>query len=176
MRLLLVCLLVTSSTSAFADDDRHDPDTARTLSIVGTAIPVTALVLGLTDVPGRLHWHRSRDLDEGLVVGGALVGLVTPALGELYGHKFVTGGMGLRGVGLLFGLLGGSSYALDSDDCRCVTTWTALNLGIGGSLFLGGAIVDILEAPSVSRIFNEHHLQIMPIVGRDAGIVLGGTF
>jgi hypothetical protein len=115
------------------------------------------------------------------IVGGSLVGLVTPSLGQFYAGKIVSPGLGIRAIGLVVVLVGGMRYAATQEGCDPMIphdcdvpgkTWALL--GAGAALYFGGAILDIVDAPETAR---RHKLQVEPIVACGiTGLSLVGNF
>ena len=93
----LVALLASVSV-AHAED--ADPDTAQRLSIVGSAFPLAVVGIGvLVGVEGSKA--PIRDVGAAIAVGGALAGIVTPALGDFYAHRYLDPAIAMRAAGVL---------------------------------------------------------------------------
>ena len=111
---VLVAVLGPPRLAAADSPGDRSPTVASALSIVGVAVPSGLVALGLL---------RDRP---GLLVGGALAFLATPAAGHWYAGRLVTTGLGLRGIGVgvtLVGSLLALAAAFDcfdcGDDCCC---------------------------------------------------------
>ena len=93
-----VLLLVARAARADAPTDAADPDQALRLSVLGSAFPLAAIGLGtLVSLEGTQA--PIRDVGAVFAVGGALVGIVTPALGDFYAHRWFSPGIALRAGG-----------------------------------------------------------------------------
>jgi hypothetical protein len=121
------------------------------------------------------------------VVGGALVGLITPALGEISSHRWVTRGMGVRAAGLGIATFGAIGMIVSSEDGDPEIPPSRTSVGVvvvGAALYLGGAILDIVDAPGAARAWNARHPQrfvVAPTVlhtqhSSAAGVALGFGF
>jgi len=134
-----------------------DPDTR--LSVIGSAFPIAAIGLG-TLVGAAGTEAPIRDIGGVVAIGGALVGVVTPALGSFANHRYLTGGMAMRAGGLVveaIGILRGFNNEIgecdDAGPCHHSATTYGL-LAAGAALYLGGALLDIVEA--------HHAVEVVP--------------
>lgn len=193
VRPMLVAVVLAATSVAHAeplqlDDAPADPDTAQRLSTIGSAIPLASIGIG------TLVWlegsnNAIRDLGMGIAIGGAVAGIVTPSLGELYSHHWLNGTMALRAGGLFVEFVG-LVFASNSDvgDCADTTGPCHLHastiglLGGGAALYLGATVLDIVEAPSAARAWNRRHaVQVVPTALRTPtstapGLVLSARF
>ena len=122
-------------------------------------------------------------------IGGALAGIVTPSLGELYSHHWVNGTIVLRAGGVAVELMG-LVLASNSEigDCADATGPCHLHastiglIGTGAALYLGATLWDVLAAPSEARAWNHRHsVVLVPTAMRTPsstgpGFVLSATF
>ena len=172
MKASILAVLLLAGSVAHAEGDAVDPDTALRLSIIGSAVPLAAIGLGA----GLDLVHAgtaTNDLGTGLLVSGVLIGVVTPSLGEFYGHQWLDGAIAMRGAGVVVGFSGLiSGFNNDLGDCAtpgpCHLSVTTYGLLVGGAaLYLGGIALDLVGAPPTSRDWNAHHgLQIVPTAMR----------
>jgi hypothetical protein len=188
VRFALALLLVTASVArAEPPTDSADPDTAARLSIIGSAFPVVAIGIG-TLVGFEGTSAPIRDVGAALAVGGALAGVVTPSIGNMYGHRWLSPGMAMRAGGLVveyIGLLKG--FNTDIGDCAdpgpCHRSASTFGLLAGGAaLYLGGMALDIVGAPQAAREWNaRHEVRLVPTAiktpsSTGTGLVLALTF
>ena len=178
----LACLAAATallaSTAAHADtpEGGKDENTALLLSLGGTAASVALVVAGANSEGSN---------GDSLVTIGLLSSLVTPSFGHWYAGDYFTAGMGMRAGGGLLAIVGlgqalGCAFAEESDSsCNGDSGAAFMLLGVG--LYAGGTIYDIATAPSAARRWNEHHLQLSPMMVSSGahsgmGVGLGGTF
>ncbi len=179
MKASLVVIMLAGSV-ARADTEAVDPDAALRLSVIGSAVPLAAVGLGagLELVHGGT---AANDLGTGLLVGGLLVGVITPSLGELYGHHWLDGAIAMRAAGVVVGFAGlVSGFNNDLGDCAtpgpCHHSATTYALLVGGAaLYLGGMALDIVGAPQTARAWNaRHELQLVPTAMTSAHATVAG--
>lgn len=180
-RILLLAALALSTTgnahpTGTADNHPADPDTARWLSIVGSAVPVAATGLGLFLArDGASNSAR----DAGIVIGavGTLAGIVTPAAGEFYSHKWLTAGMAMRAGAILplyLGFITTSTEICATTDSQCRANGAAI-IGLGAALYIGGVVLDIALAPRAAHSWNRRHeLQVIPTAMRSNSSTTSG--
>jgi hypothetical protein len=107
--------------------------------------------------------------------------MFTPSIGHWYAGKVATRGLGLRAAGGATALLGlGASLSecpiIGESDCT-----PALGLALmvlGGAVFVGGMVDDLVTAPRRVRRYNqERGFGVAPIVTPgSAGLALAGQF
>jgi len=164
---------VTAAAPAPVDVPSHDevnPTVAAVLPIVGTLASATAIGLSLG--------HQNLDL---FLVGG-IGSVLMPSVGRWYAHSPAASGLAIRtfGAGILFaGLL-----LLDVDceaygPCNNTGSEVALFL-LGGGLYLGSAIYDIVKGSQEARAYNARlpHITVVPLIQPDRGsygLALTGT-
>jgi hypothetical protein len=190
---MIVALVLAASTAAHAEplqleDNDADPETAQRLSIIGSAIPLATIGVG-TLVAMRGSNNAIRDFGGVVAIGGALAGIVTPALGELYSHHWINGTMVMRAGGLFVEFMG-LVYASNSEIGDCADTtgpchlrpMTIGLLGSGAALYLGATVWDVLAAPSEARAWNRRYsVQLVPTAMRTpsstaTGVMLSARF
>lgn len=184
---IAVLLLLGSVARAEERPDSADPDTALRLSILGSAIPVAAIGLG-TFVGLESSNSAIRDFGSVIAIGGALAGVVTPSLGELYSHRWLTVGMALRTGGVFAEMMGyATGFSHEIGDCLdpgpCHHSASTYGLLIGGAaLYLGGMVLDVVSAPEVARAWTgRHEVQLLPTAmkttsGTTTGMALSLVF
>jgi hypothetical protein len=181
MRASIVVVLLLAGSVARADDEAVNPETAQRLSVIGSAVPLAAIGLGagLELVHGGTAVN---DLSTGLLVGGLLVGVITPSLGHFYAHHWLDGAIAMRGAGVLIGFVGlVSGFNNDVGDCAtpgpCHHSATTYGLLIGGAaLYLGGMALDLVGAPETARAWNaRHQLQLSPTAMRSGHSTVAGV-
>ncbi|HEY1548316.1 MAG TPA: hypothetical protein VGG28_10865 [Kofleriaceae bacterium] len=137
MRLLLsLAALALMTTPA-----RADPSLA--LSITGGALPLAAMGAGVA-----LR-------NPGLLVAGAVAGLVTPAAGELYAHHWLTRGMAMRGGAAVIAVADLLVFRLEAlssphEVSPGITPGVAGAAGVAAALYLAGIGFDIGDARTVA--------------------------
>ena len=164
----MVLLLVARAARADAPTDAADPDQALRLSVLGSAFPLAAIGLGtLVSLEGTQA--PIRDVGAVFAVGGALVGIVTPALGDFYAHRWLSPGIALRAGGLIATYVGlVKAFNNDLGDCAdpgpCHRSASTIGLLVGGAaLYLGGVVLDVVGAPQAARAWNaRHEVQLVP--------------
>ena len=165
MKIALAALLL-SATGAHAEP--VDPDAVRGMAILGSAFPVAAIGLGvLVSVEGA---HAPiRDVGAAIAIGGSLVGVITPSIGDFAAHRYLAPGIALRAGGLLVTTIGMiSAFNNEIGDCSdagpCHHPASTYGLLVGGAaMYLGGMVLDIIGAPEAARAWNaEHELQVAP--------------
>ena len=171
-RAALVILLIARVALADRDGDVKSRDTALALSI-GGSIASVGLVVGGTAATER----RAPQLGWAMIAAS----LLTPSLGEWYGGKYLTVGLGLRAVGAataVFGVLG--SYC---NDASCSTDLGHTLIGLGVITAVSGIIYDIATARGTVDAFNARHRRvglaptvIAPPSGPVMGLGLAGDF
>ena len=165
---LALVLLFASTARADAPADTVDPDQALRLSIIGSAFPLAAIGIGtLVGLEGTRA--PIRDVGTGFAVVGALVGIVTPAIGDFYAHRWLNPGIALRAGGLLATFIGFvKAFNNDLGDCAdpgpCHRSATTIGLIAGGAaMYLGGIVLDVVGAPTTARDWNaRHEVQLVP--------------
>jgi hypothetical protein len=185
--LSIVFVLALVSVAHADPTSDADPDTAQRLSIVGTAVPIAAIGVGAL-VAAEGSKAPIRDIGGATALSGALLGVITPSLGEMYSHRAVTGGMGLRAGGLLVEYVGLMKLANnDIGDCADVgpchhPASTYLLLATGAGLYFGGMALDIVHAPDAAREWNRRYeVQLVPTTLRSGattttGLAIAGRF
>jgi hypothetical protein len=176
MRILLPLVtiaLLAGVAHADASADEADPRAALALSIAGTALPLATIGAGLAT------------RNSGLFVGGIAAGLVLPAAGELYAHRWLTRGMALRGGAAVLAvadLLVLRLEALSSahEVSPGLTPGTTVAFVLAGALYAGGIALDIYDAPDAARS-RRREVAIAPTVidtpaHRVTGLALIATF
>ena len=170
MRLALAAMLLSASVAhAEPVADSADPDTALRLSIIGSAFPIAAIGIGtLVSLEGSRA--PIRDIGAVVAVSGALVGILTPAMGEFYARRWLNGGIVLRAGGVIVEFIGLiKAFNNDIGDCAgvqvsCSHSAGTIGLLVGGAaLYLGGALLDVVGAPAAAREWNARHdVQLVP--------------
>lgn len=168
---LVIAGLVSMVSIAHADD-RVDAETAQRLSILGSAVPAAAIGLGtLAAFAGSDR--PIKDVGMATAFGGALVGILTPSLGELYSHRWLNPAIALRAGGAFVELLGLIRMSAgDLGDCDgsgpCHHPPSTYGLLAGGAaMYLGGMVLDVVGAPAAARAWNARHdLHLVPTVMR----------
>ena len=188
VRLAIIAVLASTAVAHAdtLDDQRVDPDAASKLSTIGAAVPIAAIGFG-TLVAATGSNNAIRDFGGVVAIGGALAGVVTPSLGQLYSHRYVNGTMAMRAGGLLVGTVG-LILAFNNEigdcagepDCHLKARTIGIIAG-GAALYLGGIAIDVLTARSDARAWNDRHLQIAPTAMRTPtstvpGVALALTF
>jgi hypothetical protein len=176
MKWLLAAVMVVAAMRP-AHADAHRKKVATALSSVGVgvsgAIVLSSFLVGDTGT-----------VDTPVFAVGLASGVVTPSLGELYAHQWLTLGEGIR--------LGGAALALyavtRTHDVGCdgsqpgTATCTELDgsgvalLGIAAIAFIGGAAYDVVDAPDA---VDRHDLQVglAPLrVPGGGGLAIAGRF
>jgi hypothetical protein len=182
-----VLLLATLSTLAHAepaaDEPALDPDKAFELSAIGAAAPAAAAGLGALMVLASGGSGSTRDNGLELVMISQLVGLVTPSIGELYGHQIGTGGMAMRVGGLLVETVGLFDYyntgigdcAELGPSCHHPAATYALIIG-GAALYVGGMLYDVVGARETASSWNRRHdVMLVPTALKTQGAVTPGV-
>jgi hypothetical protein len=161
MKLLLASAVVLLATShARADSESADADTALRMSIVGSVAPVVAMGIGA--LLASQSTGNVQNAGYGIIAGAAIVGIATPALGELYGHQWFTGGMALRVGGLVVANVG-LFLAYNTEIGNCTSSPCHLHGGdlgfviAGAALYLGGTYLDIDGARDAARTWSHRH-------------------
>ena len=158
-RLLVVTLMLVASARARADSESSDADTAFHLSVVGSVAP--AVAMGVGALIASQSTGNVQNAGYGIVAGAAIVGIVTPALGELYGHRWFTGGMAMRVGGLVVANVGlFLAYNTEIGNCSGSCHLHGGDLGFviaGAALYLGGTYFDIDGARDAARTWAHRH-------------------
>jgi hypothetical protein len=182
MKTFCACLLVLSATATavFADPtpvqprtDRvaaKDPGTAVSLSLVGTVVPVSMMVVGI---------GLDNDPGDTLAYAGLIGSTIGPSIGHWYAGEPLTIGMALRAGGVALFLTHPPKLCFGFDD-SCQSNSGEFMLA--GVLYLTGTVVDLATAGRAARAWNnEHHLALAPTrIGSGpqatTGLGLSGTF
>ncbi len=168
LALVLVSLVSGSVARAEPTTDSADPDTALRLSIIGSAFPIAAIGIGtLVGIEGARA--PIRDVGTVFAVGGALIGIVTPAIGDFYARRWLSPGIAMRAGGLIVEYIGlVKAFSNDIGDCAdpgpCHRSAATIGLIAGGAaLYLGGVVLDVVGAPAAAREWNARHdVQLVP--------------
>lgn len=129
--------------------------------------------------PTRLLKVPLHNWGNGLMTAGILSSTLTPSLGEWYAHHFITGGMGLRALGLVvIGIGGLAQTCIDPADLDCHPSNGTGLFVVGGLLYAGGVVYDIAEARDAAHDYNKRiRAAVAPArIGSGYGLVLGGSF
>jgi hypothetical protein len=157
VKTLVVALLLLGSGVARADAP-EEPETAQRLSIVGSVVPVAVIGLGAAVELGGSN-NAIRDIGGATMIGGALLGVVTPSLGHFYHRDYLDGAMALRAGGVVVELIGlvrafnseiGDCEANDPS-CHLHASTYALLAG-GAAMYLGGMALDIATSHGLHRV------------------------
>ncbi len=149
--------------------------TALLLSLGGTLLPV-GLAIGAassTDSPRTYSW---------LAVSTVVSATFGPSIGHWYAGKGATRGLGLRLAGGATALLGvGLALAecpISFSGDPCEPGLGIVLLAIGGAVFVGGMVDDVVTAPRrVWRYNQERGFGVAPVVTPSStGLALGGRF
>ncbi|MBA3453157.1 MAG: hypothetical protein H0T42_08695 [Deltaproteobacteria bacterium] len=176
----------TPQTPQLLPPDRSE-STALWLSLGGT-LASYALVFGGASMAAGSNDSTSRLASSAASVG--LVGtLVAPTFGHWYGGKGFTRGFGLRlgamavGVTALVVAFSGCSFSFghdsqdDDSECGRGETGGALLGLLAVSMWIGGTVDDIVQAPRRVRRRNSARFALTPLVQGDrAGLALVGAF
>jgi hypothetical protein len=86
-----------------------------------------------------------------------LTSAVTPLLGELYSHKFLSAGLGLRIAGAaVFGIGTIKFCGIDANEYGCNAQNNTL-LAVGAIMYGSGMLCDIAIAKGAARRYNGEH-------------------
>ena len=179
---LLVVLAVSSPAHA---EDRKDPKIAMALSGVGIGVS-SALVVGSF----LFNTDPYVDMNHPAFYAGLATSVVTPSLGELYAHQWLTIGMGIRGGGVLLAAYGvtrtqeASCNDLANSKCKQLTGTGVALLGLAAIAYIGGAAYDVIDAGDAVERYNATHIGITPMIMPNtgppgtmtAGLAVTGTF
>ncbi len=161
-------------STAYAEKSR---DTAEILSATGAGVS-SAIVLSsflLTD--------KSYEVNMPLLYVGLGTSLVTPSLGELYAHQYLTWGMGVRALAA-----GAAIYAVTTQTetvtclgqsqsgvtCKNLTGSGLAILGIAAIAYIGGAWYDIADAPDAVDAYNARFHVAPMVLPSPSGTVVPG--
>jgi hypothetical protein len=156
----------------------RSPRTATALALVGAVLGPSMLYLA-----DHMDNNGSNDkVANALGIGGAVVMLVGPSWGHWYGGKALTGGLGLRALGMGMAMVGAVIMVscIFEADCPAETGAGLLFLGGSGS-YVAGTVWDLATAAKQVRKWNAEHVTITPTAmrtdhGAAAGLALGGSF
>jgi hypothetical protein len=161
--------------SASADVKRRK--TATALSGVGTGVSSALIVTSffVRDEHGEIN--------NPLLITGLATSIVTPSLGEWYGHQWLTVGMGVRAGAAALALFGATrteSVRCENGDpsqtCTSITRSGIAYLGLAAIAYVGGAAYDVAEAGEVvDRHDHPYYVSVTPMPS-GGGLVLGGHF
>lgn len=156
----------------------RDPGVARTLSLLGAAIPVGMVAVGLASDDSSA---------ESLVTLGLLGTMVGPLAGHWYAGKIATKGLAMRLAGTAAVLVGGVMLVGCAFESECNSEALGTGLLIGGAaVSVGGMLHDVATADDSARAYNLAHasrsprLTLAPRLGPDghggmqAGLTLAG--
>jgi len=164
-RLARLVLLAAAPAAHAAPVDEGE---ARGLAILGSAFPLAAIGLGTLVAVEGAH-APIRDVGAAIAIGGSIAGVVTPAIGDFYAHRYLAPGIALRAGGLITTYIGLIlTFNTEVGDCAasgpCHHSASSIGvLAAGAGLYLGGVVLDIVGAPAAARAWNaEHELQVAP--------------
>jgi hypothetical protein len=157
----------------------RNPRTATALAVVG-ALLGPAMMMSATKLENNGQNEKAANA---LGLGGAFVMLVGPSWGHWYGGKALTGGLGLRALGMGMVMVGAVmmvSCIFDEGDCPEETAAGLLFLGGSGS-YVAGTVWDLATAAKQVRKWNAEHVSVTPMAmrtdrGAAAGLALSGSF
>jgi hypothetical protein len=186
MSLLILATLSARGHAEPADGEPAtplDPDKAFELSAIGAATPAAVAGVGALMVLSSGGSGSTRDDGLGVVMVGQLVGLVTPSIGELYSHRIVTGGMGMRAGGLLVETVGlFKYYNTEIGDCASLgptchhSAGTYALIAGGAALYAGGMIYDVVGARDAASSWNRRHdVMVVPTAVKTQSSVVPGV-
>lgn len=165
--ILVICILATACPEATAQPTSTAPlseQVAQGLSLGGTLVS-WGLVVGA--------FKADADSAVGLLVLGGVGVVVAPSFGPWYARAAFTRGLGLRLLGGPMAVAG-LIMQLDCypDECResgGEPRERRRMLFVGGAMFIGGTLDDILGAPRRARAHNDRHrVALVPLAGRAA--------
>jgi hypothetical protein len=179
-----VVVLVLAARVAAADpNDARSPDLGLELSAGGTAASAGLIVGGLVLADQA---PSSRDAGYSIALVGLASTLVTPSLGEWYGGRVFTTGLGLRLAAVAVTALGVSQLSICFDECSGTHNNSAAGalIAIGLTSYAVGIGWDIATAPSTVRESNaqRHRLVLTPSIvttpsgGAAYGLGVDGKF
>ena len=185
-------IIVASALASSIASARPQPAPEELSQTTATWLSAGGTVAAYSLVALSSSVNSGRDTSPSLGVVALAATFVAPSLGHWYAGTYLTRGLGLRvgaaGVAFLGAAVAISCSGLGHDDDQpdgdC-TTSNAVGIGllvVGGGMFIGGTIDDIVQAPRrVDRINAERRgIQLhglMPMADRDrVGLALTGGF
>ena len=180
-RAATLLLLLALSAPAHADKQR---ETALYLSVGGTIVS-SGLVLGSFLTSGA-----DATVNEPLFYTGLGTSIVTPSLGQYYAGQYLSWGMGIRAAAAGFAII---ALAAGQEHVACIgaqagqtncteLTGTGIALaGLAGIAYIGGAALDVMDAPDAADRYNQAHMMITPTVlpgpnGAAPGVYFSATY
>jgi hypothetical protein len=157
----------------------RSPRTATALAVAGAILgPAMVMAANKLDENGE-----NEKAANALGLGGAFVMLVGPSWGHWYGGKALTGGLGLRALGMGMVMVGAVmmvSCLFDESPCGAETAAGMLFLGGTGS-YVAGTVWDLATAAKQVRKWNAEHVSVSPTAmrgdhGAVPGLALAGSF
>jgi hypothetical protein len=176
---VLIAALGVVSSTAHADDEKS-PNVALALSGVGAGVSSAMIVSSFIFAPSY------GDINVPLLEIGLGTSLITPSLGELYAHDWLSWGMGVRAGAAALAAVAVATQE-KSAPCEVDTTQTCKTLQGGGLVliglaaiaYIGGTAWDVSDAGDSAVRYNHrlNGLAIAPMsVHGGAGLAIGGTF
>jgi hypothetical protein len=165
-------------------------------SLLGPAL-IGLAVLKNNNTPiadGRRGTDESTAITQSLAVAGGVAMLVAPSAGRWYAGEIGTGPILIRGAGAAIMVLGVgqavSNLACGHGDSSCSDNRSGASaVLLGGAIFIGGTIYDIVTSGDAARRYNHKHnnstlssLSVAPIAHRSnstgnvTGLSLTGSF
>lgn len=136
---------------------------ARRLSIIGSVAPVAVIGTGLLLAAGSSG--NAQNTAFAISAAGAIAGVATASLGEIYSHRWVTTGMALRAGGLVVanvGLFLAYNNAIGDCTSSCHLQGRSLAIVLGGAaMYVGGMALDIHDAPGAARSWRARHAMVL---------------
>lgn len=179
----VVALVLAARLAAADPGDVRDPALGFDLSAGGTAVSAGLIIGGLVLAD---HAPSSRDTGNTIALVGLASTLVTPSLGEWYGGRGLTAGLGIRLAAVAVTAVGVSQLSICFDECSGThdNGAAAALIALGLTSYAVGIVWDIAAAPSTVRDGNarRHRPVITPSVlttpsgGAAYGLGVGGKF